>query len=131
MKAKAIFVSLVTAVVLLLGLTLAPRPGLALFNGSVNAACGGVNLDPNNTTCAPGTGRLNNIVATVINILSVVVGIVAVIMIIIAGFKFLTSGGDAQATASARNTIIYAIVGLVVVAMAQIIVKFVLDKVTQ
>jgi hypothetical protein len=59
-----------------------------------------------------------------------VVGVIAVIMIIIGGLKYVTSGGDSSAVGSAKNTIIYALVGLVVVALAQALVKFVLAKTT-
>jgi len=58
-----------------------------------------------------------------------VVGIVSVIMIIYGGFKYISSGGDSGNVQSAKNTIIYAVIGLVVVAMAQFIVQFVLNKV--
>jgi hypothetical protein len=56
------------------------------------------------------------------------VGFVAVIMIIIGGLKYVTYSGDSSNINSAKNTILYAVVGLVVVALAQIIVKFVLAK---
>lgn len=75
-------------------------------------------------------GTVNNIIATVINIFSLVVGVVSVIMIIIGGLKYITSGGDSGNVSGAKNTILYAIVGLVIVALAQIIVKFVLSRVT-
>jgi hypothetical protein len=55
---------------------------------------------------------------------------VAVIMIIVGGLKYITSGGDSNNVSSAKSTIIYAIIGLVVVALAQFIVQFVLNKVT-
>ena len=71
-------------------------------------------------------GSVNSLVGKIINIFSVIVGIVAVIMVIIGGFKFITSGGDSGKVTSARNTIIYAIIGLIIVALAQIIVKYVL-----
>ncbi len=73
---------------------------------------------------------LNNTIANVINILSAIVGIVAVIIIIVAGFKYVTSAGNDQTVASAKKTLLYAIIGLIVVALAQIIVKFVLNKTT-
>ncbi len=79
---------------------------------------------------ADPNGSINRILATVINIFSLVVGIIAVIMIIIGGIRFVLSGGDSGATATARNTILYAIIGLVVVALAQVIVHFVLNRVT-
>lgn len=92
--------------------------------------CGGVELEFADGECPAGesTTRLSGIIKTVINILSVVVGVVAVIMIIFGGLKYITSGGDSSNVSSAKNTIIYAIVGLVIVALAQFIVRFVLEK---
>ena len=52
-------------------------------------------------------------------------------MIIYGGFRYVTSGGDSGHVSSAKNTIIYAIVGLVVVALAQFIVQYVLNQVSQ
>jgi cytochrome bd-type quinol oxidase subunit 2 len=75
-------------------------------------------------------GTVNNIIAQVINIFSLVVGVVSVIMIIIGGLKYITSGGDSGNVSGAKNTILYAIVGLVIVALAQVVVHFVLSKVT-
>ena len=72
---------------------------------------------------------LNNTIGSVINILSAAVGVIAVIMIILAGFRYVTSGGKQESIASAKNTILYAVVGLVIVALAQIIVHFVLYRV--
>lgn len=77
-----------------------------------------------------GTETVNGIVATVVNMLSVLVGVVAVIMIIWGGMRYVTSGGDSGKVTTAKNTIIYALLGLVVVALSQFIVKFVLAKVT-
>lgn len=77
---------------------------------------------------AAAGSNVNDIVATVINIFSWVVGVVSVIMIIYGGFKYITSGGDAGGVTAAKNTILYAIVGLVIVALAQVIVQFVLTK---
>jgi hypothetical protein len=51
-------------------------------------------------------------------------------MIIIGGFRYITSGGDSGSVSSAKNTVLYAIVGLIIVALAQVIVRFVLSKST-
>lgn len=93
--------------------------------------CAGANLQVGNTNCEEGDpeSTVNDIIATVINIFSIVVGVVSVIMIIIGGLKYITSGGDSGNVSGAKNTILYAIVGLVVVALAQIIVRFVLTNV--
>lgn len=82
------------------------------------------------TDTSTGAGRVQGIVTDMINIFSVVVGIISVIMIIYGGFKYITSGGDSGNVTGARNTITYAVIGLVIVALAQFIVQFVLSKVT-
>lgn len=93
-------------------------------------ACAGVTTVAGGATCTAGSGaKIAKIIKFVINILSVIVGFAAVLMIIISGFKFITAGGDASSVASARSTIMYAIIGLVVVAAAQAIVRYVLSKV--
>ena len=73
--------------------------------------------------------KVNNTVSTVINIFSWIIGVVSVIMIIYGGFLYVTSGGNAEKTKIGRNTILYAIIGLVIVMLAQTIVFFVLKNV--
>lgn len=75
-----------------------------------------------------GAQSLQGLITKIINIFSVIVGVIAVIMIIIGGLKYITSGGDSGNVSSAKNTIIYALVGLVIVALAQFIVRFVLTN---
>lgn len=104
-------------------------------NELTDGLCAGVNLDVTKSTgCDPADGdaegKVNNLIKQIINIFSLVVGIVAVIMIIIGGLKYITSSGDSGNISSAKSTILYAIIGLVVVALAQFIVKFVLSKAT-
>jgi cytochrome bd-type quinol oxidase subunit 2 len=94
-----------------------------------------LNLDQNDNGCSDsnisGAGTsATSFIAKVINILSVIIGAIAVVMIIIGGFRYVTSGGNAESTKSARQTIVYAIVGLIIVALAQIIVHFVLNSVS-
>ncbi len=62
---------------------------------------------------------------TVVDMLTYATGAICVIMIIYGGFRFITSGGDAEKTKSARNTVIYAAVGLAVVILANRIIAFV------
>jgi hypothetical protein len=93
--------------------------------------CAGASFDAEGNCAAEAENagsNLTNYIATAINIFSVVVGIIAVVMIIIGGVKYITSGGDAGNVTGAKNTILYAIIGLVVVALAQIIVQFVLGS---
>lgn len=75
-----------------------------------------------------GTNARNAVVLA-INLLSLIGGVIAVIMVIIGGIKYTTSGGDTSKTASAKATIIAALIGLIVVALAQVIVQFVIKNV--
>lgn len=82
-----------------------------------------------NGSCSGGGGSsVGSIIATVINILSLIVGAAAVIMVIIGGLRYIISSGDSNASNSARNTIIYALVGLAIASLAQVLVHFVLYK---
>ncbi|HUD81146.1 MAG TPA: pilin [Patescibacteria group bacterium] len=92
-----------------------------------NEACQGIAVGSSTNPCSSDSGSsLGKIISDIINILSLVLGAVAMVMIIIAGFKYVTSGGDTNGVASAKNTIIYAIIGIVVAALGQILVHFVL-----
>lgn len=63
----------------------------------------------------------------VVNVLLFILGAIAVIMIIIGGLRYVLSNGDSGAITSAKNTILYAVIGLVVAILAYAIVNFVID----
>lgn len=100
-----------------------------------NGLCAGSNLqlEPTGNECQQSANSANQsidkFVHTVVNIFSAVVGIVAVIMIIAGGFRYVTSGGSDTSVTSAKNTILYAIIGLIIVALSQILVRFTLSKI--
>lgn len=95
-----------------------------------NLQCGSnISLTGGNCDVSSGTTRVEETIRTLINVFSIIVGAVAVVMIIFGGFRYITSGGDSGNIGSAKNTILYAIVGLVIVAIAQAIVQFVLNEV--
>ena len=75
-----------------------------------------------------GDDSFSFIVRRIINIFSIVVGAVSVIMIIIGGFRYIISGGDSSGVSGAKNTILYAIVGLIIVLFAQVIIRFILTN---
>ncbi|MDO4752875.1 MAG: pilin [Candidatus Saccharibacteria bacterium] len=62
------------------------------------------------------------------NIVLYIVGVVAVIMLIIGGIKYVVSGGDAKKVTDAKNTVLYAIIGLVIAFLAFAIVNFVITS---
>lgn len=101
-------------------------------NGGTIAECIGSGADKTDPDAADidATERVNTTIKLVINVFSLVVGVISVIMIIVGGLKYITSGGESSNITGAKNTILYAIIGLVVVALAQVVVKFVLEKAT-
>lgn len=91
------------------------------IQGGVNSAAGGSGGDPNAT--------LNNTIAGIVNILTFIVGAVAVLMIIYGGYLFTISAGDPGKIATAKRSIIYAIIGIVIAAAAQVITRFVISEI--
>ncbi len=107
-----------------------------VFASNISAGlCTGSNLatGDKSTDCHSDAqdANIGTIAAKVVNILSLLVGMIAVIMIIYGGLRYIVSGGDSGSVGNAKNTLIYAIVGLVIVALAQIIVHFVLNNTSQ
>lgn len=82
------------------------------------------------STVCQGTNQnsIFGVLKQVINLLITVAGIVSVIMIVVGGIKYSTSGGDAKAISSGKDTIVYSVIGLVVAIMSFAIVNFVLGK---
>lgn len=125
MKRLRLFLAALAMVVGLSG----ALPAVALADDAKSTVCTALRAGQDCSKDPAGSVSINNVISTTVNLLSWLVGVAAVIMIIIGGFRFVTAGGDSNQVSSARNTIIYALVGLVVVALAQAIVKFVVHKV--
>lgn len=109
--------------------------GVAMAGPVVNDCLAtGSNLNLTDNTCqsdkaTTGAGQnLTDFIAKALNVLSVVVGAAAVVMIIVGGFRYTTSGGKEEGVKNAKNSILYALIGLIIVALAQVIVRFVLNK---
>jgi len=88
----------------------------------VNAAGSG------SSSCGDPQATINCKISSIINVLSSLVGVAAIIMVIVGGFRYITSAGDSNRVSSAKSTILYALIGLVIAALAQVIVRFVLKK---
>ena len=86
-------------------------------------AAGGVDISK-----LPQPGADAGALQTILNIVFVFSGSIAVLIIVISGFRFVISAGDPQAVTKARNAIIYAIIGLIVIISATVIVNFVVLK---
>jgi hypothetical protein len=85
--------------------------------------------DPNNPNASnnPLIGT-NGILMKIVRIIALVAGVAAVIMLIINGLSMITSSGDTQKFSKARDGFIFALVGLVIIVLAQYIISFVVSR---
>ena len=137
-------ITIVASVVMMLGLALMPASAEEAaaattaadcmgLNSSQTAACSaclaenGASWDDTAGTCSSPSapGGLNGIIQTIINVMLFIIGILCVVMIIFGGIRFTTSTGDQSRTKAARDTIIYAVVGLIVAIVAFALVQWV------
>lgn len=70
----------------------------------------------------------NGIFNKVINAILFVLGAVSVLMLVYGGIRYTISGGDSGAVTSAKNTILYAVIGIVVAMLAYAIINFVVNR---
>ena len=92
---------------------------LTLQEGAQAAQCDGCPSD-----LFGDTGVFKQVTNTILYI----VGIVAVVMLIVGGIKYLLSGGDSKKVTDAKNTVLYAIIGLVICFLSFAIVNFVISS---
>lgn len=92
---------------------------LTLREGAEAARCDGCPSD-----LFGETGAFKQITNTILYI----VGIVAVVMLIVGGIRYVVSGGDSKKVTDAKNTVLYAIIGLVIAFFAYAIVNFVISS---
>jgi hypothetical protein len=101
---------------------------------SSNIAKGVTESSPSGTdsvSCDPSgvdDTSITKLARSIVTTFSIVVGAASVIMIIYGGFRYITSGGESGRVGNAKNALLYAIVGLVIVALAQLIIHFVLNQ---
>jgi magnesium-transporting ATPase (P-type) len=79
------------------------------------------------TTDQQTPATLQSQIKNIVNVLLFILGAIAVIMIVVGGIRYTTSNGDSSAITSAKNTILYAVIGLVVAMLAYAIVNFIID----
>ena len=103
------------------GLGLVAMPTSVMAADPTANVCAGNNTSP---ICQDQT-NIGDIIKKLVNVLLFGVGVVSVFMIIFSGIRYTTSGGDAGNVKKAKDTLLYAIVGLVVSIMAYAIVNFV------
>jgi uncharacterized protein (DUF2345 family) len=94
--------------------------------GNANTAKGEVLQGIGETGNNCDDSQVDNVFRTIVQLLSMIVGIASIIVIIYAGLKYITSGGEQARVASAKSTLLYALVGVAIAALAQLMVHFVL-----
>lgn len=132
---KFILVSIASLSIMMPGLLVPALSGVASASITTEI-CSGANNAANDTgNCAgnaeSGAKGLTNLFRTLVKWFSIIVGAVSVIMIIYGGFRYITSGGDSGRVGNAKNTLLYAVIGLFIVAIAQLIVHFVIGTAGQ
>lgn len=96
--------------------------------GQLSIGCGANSAQGNDQPGSLfGNGTDEGLFKKIVNIMLFIVGAVAVIMLIIGGIRYVTSGGAQDHITSAKNTIMYAIIGIVVSVLAFAVVNFVID----
>ena len=103
-----------------------------IYADSKDVVCQGIGLTGPNGTCNEDTSgpTVDSLIKTVISILSYLVGIAAIIMLILGGLKYVSSAGDSTKVKSAKDTIMYALIGVLIAALAQVLVRYVLTQAT-
>ena len=124
-----IFTKILTVGMLMIGLFGVFAPAVSAANG-INI-CSGENGGDKSVYCqnrGSGETQVNGIIKTIVEVLLTAVGAISIIMIVIGGIMFALSSGDAQKASKARNTVLYAVVGLAVSLFASAIVNFVFNR---
>lgn len=83
----------------------------------------------NSAPCKASNDSVGAILKNVINVMLYLAGAIAVLVIVVGGIRYITSDGDPASANKAKNTIIYALVGLVVAVMSYSIVNFVIGRI--
>lgn len=117
----------------LAGLLLVPMLALGLSvvsvaTGTLDAAAQ-IDLGPAKPDDVPETlDGDSGVFKTVVNVLLFIIGLISVVMLIYGGIRYTTSGGNANNVTAAKNTIMYAIIGLIVAIFAYAIVNWVVGE---
>lgn len=118
------------AMVLGVGLLAQPVPAHAAFDKSIKEGADAAQGKDQQGDAATlfGEGGQGGIFRTITNVMLFLIGAISVIMLIIGGIRYVVSGGDSTAVQNAKNTILYAIVGVVVAILSYAVVNFVIDS---
>lgn len=103
--------------------------GPAPVSAAFDPLASGCDADPSAAICQNDAAKPNQLIRDIISTLLFVLGVISVIMIIVGGIRYALSGGDSGQTKSAKDTILYAVIGLVVALLSYAIVNFVIFRI--
>jgi Type IV secretion system pilin len=132
---------LISSLLMIVGMTFptvvvlaATDPAPAATTGSSSSVTGVKNICEGvaiaGGECGKGDEQITNIIKFAIRIFQTIIGVIAIFTIATAGLNYVLSAGDSGKTATAKNRILYSAIGLAIVALAEVIVQFILNRVT-
>lgn len=119
-----------------LALTAAVVPSVPAFaQNECQSTAGGQNLTlQSGANCAKGQGQQTDLFGQtgvfkrIVDVMLFLIGAISVIMLIMGGVRYVLSGGEQGKVAEAKNTILYAVIGVVVAILAYAVVNFVISS---
>lgn len=131
MKRLLVICAMLTTLLAPAALAVQPAGAVDIFHNCGSGSAGGTpSVCPNaQAGQSSKTNPIIDVLKVAIEVISFIVGAAAIITLVVSGIRFMVGGGDSSAVAGARTGVIYALVGIVVVALAQLIVVFVLDRI--
>jgi len=122
MKFKTLILALTVSIFNIFQPFMMQQTAFAVTTNSKDAVCEAVG-------CSEAeTNRVTSTIQNAIRVFQIIAGVVAIFMMIIAGLRFITSSGSSDGVKSARNTILYAAIGIVIVIISEAIIRFVLSR---
>lgn len=116
-------------VVAFVAATVITVPSPAAAQSTEQALCEGAGGTFSGGKCSGGTNKtVEGTFRTVANVLIFIVGAVSVLMIIIGGLRYTLSAGDQSAITAAKNTVLFAVIGVVIAVVSFAIVNFILTR---
>jgi hypothetical protein len=128
-KASQVITGAATAATLMAGRVMAAESNLTTTPGTAeNPAQAGAETAKANGMPSDLVG-VNGVFTKITNTVLFAVGIISVIMLIVGGLRYIISGRDSKKVTDAKNTIMYAIIGLIIAILSYAIVNFVISAV--
>lgn len=98
-------------------------PLSSVYADSKYAVCAGAGVD-----CDKADTTISDNVKSALRVFQIIIGVLAIFYMVYAGMKFITSSGSSDGVKTAKNTILYASIGLIIVILSEGIIQFVLRR---